>query len=282
MSTGLEIQIIAIFLSVSCALPGCFLVLRQMSMLTDSITHTVLLGIVLGYLITHDLSSPWLVMGASIMGLFTVWLTELISKVKYLANDSAMGIVFPLLFSIAMILISSFGSNVHLDTDMVLLGELAFLPFKRFMIGNVDMGATAIYTSGFLLICNLFFIRVFYKELKLISFDPIFAQTMGLSIVFIHYALMAMVSFTAVEAFEGVGSVLVIAFMIIPGNTAYLLVKDLKYMLIFSAIFAVISSVLGYHVARIYDISIAGSMAVMSGLIFAFVFIYKKQYYSLN
>ena len=272
MSSAFEIQLIAVLISMACALPGAFLVLRKMSMMSDSITHTILLGIVLAFFLTHDLSSPFLIAGAALMGVITVGLTETLTKTRLLSEDSAIGIVFPLLFSIAIILITRYAGSVHLDTDSVLLGELAFAPFDRMIVFGVDIGAKAIYTSGVLLLINAILIVLFYKELKVVTFDPILAAVLGFSPAIIHYGLMTLISLTAVGAFEAVGSVLVVAFMIGPPVTAYLLTDDLKVMLLLSALFGALSGVLGYQAAALLDVSIAGSMAVSIGLIFIFVF----------
>ena len=273
MSAAFEIQLIAVIISVACALPGVFLVLRKMSMMSDSITHTILLGIVLEFFLTQDLSSPFLIVGAALMGVVTVWLTETLTKTRLVSEDSAIGIVFPLLFSIAIILITRYAGSVHLDTDSVLLGELAFAPFDRLVVFGADIGAKAIYTSGVLLLLNAVVIIVFFKELKVVTFDPLLASVLGFSPVVVHYGLMTLVSLTAVGAFEAVGSVLVVAFMIGPPVTAYILTDDLRIMLLLSALFGGLSGVLGYQAAHLLDVSIAGSMAVTIGLIFALVFV---------
>ena len=274
MTAGVEIQLIAVIVSAACALPGVFLVLRKMSMMSDSITHTILLGIVLAFFLTEDLSSPLLIAGAALMGVATVWLTETLMNTRLMSEDSAVGIVFPLLFSIAIILITRYAGSVHLDTDSVLLGELAFAPFDRLVVFGVDIGAKAIYTSGALLLINVILITVFYKELKIVTFDPMLASLLGFSPGLVHYGLMTLVSLTAVGAFEAVGSVLVVAFMIGPPLTAYMLTDDLKKMLLLSAGFGALSGILGYHAALLPDVSIAGGMAVTTGLVFAVVFIF--------
>ena len=269
MNPGFEIQLIAIIVSVSCALPGVFLVLRKMSMMSDSITHTLLLGIVLAFFLANNMSSPLLIVGAALTGVATVWLTEMLVKTRLVAEDSATGVVFPLLFSIAVILITRYAGNIHIDTDAVLLGELAFAPFDRLIIVGVDIGARTIYTSGALLLINILLIAVFFKELGLAAFDPMLAAVLGFSPAIIHYGLMTLVSVTAVGAFEAVGSILVVAFMVAPPATAYLLTDDLKTMLIFSACFAMLSAVFGCRLAVWLDVSIAGSIAITGGLIFA-------------
>lgn len=274
MNPLLEIQLIAIFIGTACALPGVFLVLRKMTMMSDSISHTTLLGIVLAYFIVHDLSSPFLIIGASAMGVFTVWLTEALHKTKLVSEDSSIGIVFPLLFSIAVILISRYASSVHLDSDSVLEGDLVNAPFYRFELFGIDLGAKYIYVSLFYLIINIILISIFFKELKLSSFDPMLASVLGFSPVLLHYGLMSLVSVTAVGAFEAVGSILVIAFMAGPPITAYLLTEDLRKMLFISGGFGALNAILGFQFAMLFDVSISGMMAVMTGVTFLIVFIF--------
>lgn len=277
MSADLEIQLIAVIVAVACSLPGVFLVLRKMSMMTDAITHTILLGIVIAFFITESLTSPLLIVGATLMGVITVFLVELLNSTRLVSEDSAIGIVFPLLFSIAIIIISKYAGAVHLDTDSVLLGELAYAPFNRLILFGTDMGPKAVYSMGIILILNVAFIVGFFKELKIVTFDPALATILGFAPAFIHYSLMTLVSVTAVGAFESVGSILVIAFMIGPPITAYLLTDDLKTMIILSALTGSINAVLGYQIAAYLDVSIAGSMAVMTGITFLLVFVVAPQ-----
>lgn len=282
MSTIFQIQIIAILISIASGIIGVFLILKKMSMLSDSITHTILLGIVIAYFITKDLNSPLLIIGATIMGVITVWLTQRISNIDLVSDESAIGLVFPFLFSIAVILISKFGSNIHLDIDSVLLGELSFAPFNRLVVMGIDIGAKAIYISVIVLILNVIYIKLFFKELKLTIFDPTLAMTLGISTTYINYSLMTMVSLTTVVAFEVVGTVLVVAFMIGPPVTAYLLTDDLKNMLRLSCLFSAISSILGLQIALFFDISISGCMASMVGVIFLLVYFVKVIVFKRN
>lgn len=131
MGIALEIQLVALIVAVACSLPGVFLVLRRMALMSDAISHTVLLGIVLAFFVTHDIASPLLIAGAAAMGVITVGLVELLLRTRLVREDASIGLVFPALFSIAVILISRFAGSVHLDTDAVLLGEIAFAPFRR-------------------------------------------------------------------------------------------------------------------------------------------------------
>ena len=138
MTVHTEIFLIAIAVSIACAIPGVFLVLRRMSMMADAITHTVFLGIVLAFFMTEDLNSPFLLVGATLVGVGTVWLTEMIHNTGLVNEDASIGIIFPLLFSIAIILVSLYSGNAHLDVDTALLGEIAFAPFDRWIVNGND------------------------------------------------------------------------------------------------------------------------------------------------
>jgi len=269
----IEIQLITAVVAAACALPGVFLVLRRMALMSDAISHAILLGIVLAFFVTKDISSPLLVIAATLTGLVTVSLVELLNRTRLVREDAAIGLVFPVLFSIGVILISRFAGNVHLDTDAVLLGELAFAPFTRFVILGYDLGPRALYMMGGILLLNVLFILLFYKELKLATFDAGLAASLGFSPALIHYTLMAMVSVTAVGAFDAVGSILVVALMIAPPAAAYLLTDRLPRMIVLSALIGIASAISGYWLAHALDASIAGSMATMAGVLFALVFL---------
>jgi len=274
ISAQLEIQLIAIVVSAACALPGVFLVLRKMAMMSDAISHSILLGIVLAFFITKDLASPLLIVAATLTGVLTVTLVELLQRTRLVQKDTAIGLIFPLLFSIGVILIARYAGNVHLDTDAVLLGELAFAPFNRLILFEYDIGPKALYVMLGILIANVLFIAVFFKELKLVTFDPGLAAALGFSPAAIHYTLMTLVSITAVGAFDAVGSILVVAFMIGPPATAYLITDGLFRMLIYSVVIGFISSISGYWMAHFLDSSIAGSIATMIGVIFIGAFFF--------
>ena len=270
MGTGFEIQIIAFLVAASCSILGVFLVLKSMAMIADAITHTILLGIVLAFFLVHDLSSPLLIIGAGIIGVVTVYLVELLNSTLLLKEDSAIGIVFPFLFSIAVILISKYTKNIHLDIDSVLLGELAFSSFERMELFGISIAKDLVVILTVFLI-NLFFVVIFFKELKISTFDKSLALVLGMKPVLVHYMLMSMVSVTAVASFEAVGSILVVAFMIGPPITAYLLTDRLKNMIVLSMLIDGISSITGYQAAVIFDVSIAGSIAVIIGVLFFIV-----------
>jgi manganese/zinc/iron transport system permease protein len=264
-----EIQLIAVVVAVACALPGCFLVLRRLALLSDAVSHAILVGIAAAFLVTGDLGSPFLIAGAALSGLATVVCVELLHRTRLVREDAAIGLVFPTLFAIGVLLIARNASHAHLDTDSVLTGELVFAALEPFEPFGFYVGPRVLWVMLAILALNVAFIALFYKELKLASFDPALAVTLGLAPTALHYALMALVSVTAVGAFDAVGSPLVVALMIAPPAAAYLLTDRLSLMLLWSALLGVVSAVSGYWVAHALDASIAGSMATMTGVLFA-------------
>ncbi len=272
MPIAVEIQLVAVLTAVACAIPGAFLVLRRMALLSDAISHTVLLGIVLAYFVVRDLGSPLLIVAAAGTGVLTVALVETLTRTRLVRQDAAIGLVFPALFSVAVILVSRYAGNVHLDTDAVLLGELAFSPFRRLSANGLDLGPRALWVMGTVLALVLGFIAAFYKELKISTFDPALAAALGFSPTLLHYAFMGLVSVTAVGAFDAVGSVLVVALMIAPPSAAYLLTDSLPRMLVYSALIAAASAIAGFWLAWTVDASIAGAMATMAGVAFVLAF----------
>ena len=267
-SLDIEIQLLAVVVSVACALPGVFLVLRRMALLSDAISHSILLGIVLAFFWVQDLNSPILILAAAATGLLMVAMVEALHATRRVKEDAAIALVFPALFSLAVLLISRYAGNVHLDVDAVLLGEIAFAPFRRFEVGGRDLGPQALWTMSGILVLNLLFLLAFYKELKVSTFDAGLAAAMGFSPVLIQYAFMGLVSITAVGAFDAVGSILVVALMIAPPAAARLLTDRLPLMIGLSALLAAVSAVGGFWVAMALDASIAGSMATAAGLVF--------------
>lgn len=263
----IEILFVAIMVALSCASLGIFLVLNEKTMVADAITHTVLLGIVLGFFITVDLDSPLLLIGATIVGVTTVWLIEGIKQVAHLHQDTAIGIVFPFLFSLAVILLTKYASHVHLDVDAVFMGQLGFTLFNRLTFLDFDLGPIAAWRSLLLTLINVGFIAYCYQELKIMSFDKKYAKTIGIPVTLINYILMTLVSLTAVGAFEAVGSILVVAFMVGPALTAYTWTSDLKMMCFFTLIFAISDTIIGASIAYYFNISYSGVIASVSGVV---------------
>ena len=273
-SAQIEIQLIASLVAIACAIPGVFLVLRKMALISDAISHAILPGIVVGFFITHDLSSPLLIILAAMTGILTVFLVEFIQKTGLVKEDTAIGLVFPALFSVGVILIAQNANDVHLDIDSVLLGELAFAPFDRLVFFNTDVGPKSLWVIGVILSITLSLLLAFFKELKVSTFDVGLASALGFSPALLHYGLMSVASVTTVGAFDAVGAILVVALTIAPAATAYLLTKDLKKMIFLSVGFGVFSAITGYWLAHGLDASISGSIASILGLLFLLVFLF--------
>ena len=270
----LEIQLIAAIVAVACAIPGVFLVLRKMALISDAISHSILPGIVIGFFITQDLNSPLLILFAALTGVITVILVEVIQKTGLVKEDTAIGLVFPTMFSIGVILIAKNANDIHLDVDAVLLGELAFAPFDRMLISGMDMGPKSLWVMGGVLLVSITLLILFFKELKVSTFDVGLSSALGFSPVVLHYGLMSVSSVTIVGAFDAVGAILVVALMIAPAATAYLLTNDLKRMLVLSVVFGVFSAIAGYWLAHLLDASISGSMTTVLGIVFLLVYLF--------
>ncbi|MFW5441996.1 metal ABC transporter permease [Aerococcus urinaeequi] len=246
--------------AVSCALLGVFLVLKNMAMVADALSHTVLLGIVLGYFIAGDLDSPILFVGAALFGVMTVYAIEYAVNKFAIQSDAATGLVFTLLFALAIILISKYARNVHLDVDVVLSGEVVFATLNTMEIFGIQVPIS--FARMFvMLVINLAFVAVTYQQLKVSIFDPVYAKSIGVAVGFLNLVLMILVSITTVVAFDAVGAILVISLMVAPALSAHLLSKRLSIMLLVALLYGVINSVLGYYVAIYFNVSISGTIA---------------------
>lgn len=246
--------------AVSCALLGVFLVLKNMAMVADALSHTVLLGIVLGYFIAGDLDSPILFVGAALFGVMTVYAIEYVVNKFAIQSDAATGLVFTLLFALAIILISKYARNVHLDVDVVLSGEVVFATLNTMEIFGIQVPIS--FARMFvMLVINLAFVAVTYQQLKVSIFDPVYAKSIGVAVGFLNLVLMTLVSITTVVAFDTVGAILVISLMVAPALSAHLLSKRLSIMLLVSLLYGVINSALGYYVAIYFNVSISGTIA---------------------
>lgn len=271
-----ESYFVLLITAVACAVLSPFLVLRKLSMVSDAISHSVLLGIVIAFFIVKDVGSPFLIAGAALFGVITVFVVEFLSGTGLVKNDDAVGIVFPMFFALAVVLITKFARNVHLDTDVVLMGEVIIAPLNRIEFMGIDL-PKAFVQMGILLVVNLLFVIIFFKELKITTFDRGFAKLAGFSSVALFYVLMTLSSFTAVTAFDAVGAILVVSFLITPGAAAYLISKDLKVMIAISVGYAVINSIIGYVFSLLMNVSMSGMTAAAAGVTFLLTFLFNRE-----
>ncbi|MCU0476168.1 MAG: metal ABC transporter permease [Anaerolineae bacterium] len=352
--------LVGALVAISGAVLGTFLFLRQMSMTTDAISHTILLGIVVAFLVMTavfglepDLSSPWLILGAAAAGLGTVLLTEAIQRTGLVKADAALGLAFPFLFALSILLVSRYTEDVHLDIDSVTVGEIGlawanthsvclaacdsvtitpdhpsattervcvncasdglsprspqavfetrcancgtYTAAQAHAQGLTDSAPSLLFvpkslvSMGVITLINLLFVGVLYKELKLATFDSLLARALGFRPAALHYALMMLVSLTAVGAFDAVGSILVVAFFVIPPATAHLLTRRLSRMVVIAAGVGALAAWLGYDLARgqvfglidldaltggAWDVSISASMVVMMFVLFVLAWVF--------
>lgn len=261
----------AIACAVACSLVGNFLVLRRMSMLGDAITHAVLPGLAIAFFVTQSRASFPMFLGAAAVGVCTAFFTEWIQKSGRVDEGASLGVVFTTLFAIGLVLIVHSIDNVDLDADCVLYGAIELVPLDLITLFGFQVPRSFSVLCG-VMVLNAILIFAFFKELKITSFDTSLAASVGFPPSVVHYLLMTVVSITAVASFESVGSVLVVAMMIVPPATAYLLTSRLSHMIVASAGIACISAILG-HLSAIAiptwfgfrSTSTAGMMAVASG-----------------
>lgn len=285
------IVLVAILCALACALPGCFLVLRKMSMMGDAISHAVLPGLAIAFFISGTRASVSMFIGAIVIGVLTALFTQWISRFGKVDRGASMGIVFTSLFALGLILIVKAADHVDLDAECVLYGAIELVPLDTITFMGYDVPRAA-FVIGAVFLVNLTLILVFFKEFRLSSFDENLCDTMGISSRLMHYLLMTMVAVTTVACFEAVGSIIVIAMFIAPPATALLITNRLVPLLVTSCIFGAVSAV-GGHFSALYlpgllnipETNTSGMIAVFTGVVFTIVwiaFLVKKRRGSLE
>lgn len=255
----IEILLVLIMTSLSCSLLGTFIVLRNISMTTDALAHSIFLGIVIAFSFVNDLHSIYLIIGAALFGLLTVFFVEVISKNKLAKKSDALGLVYPFFFAIAIILTTKYFKNVNLDMDAIIMGNPIFTPFTRVF----NMPKT-LFVMSIIFFINALFVILFYKKLEIATFDEKFARLKGIRVNLLFYALMSLVSLTTVTAFESVGAVLVISFFVTSSATAHIISKTLKQMILTSMVIGATNSVIGFYIAVYFNVSITGMCSLVS------------------
>jgi manganese/zinc/iron transport system permease protein len=246
-----------------------------MAMVGDAISHAVLPGIVIAFLLSGSRDSATMLLGAGLIGILTTFLIEFFHTKAKLQTDASIGVTFTWLFAVGVVLISLFASRVDLDQDCVLYGEIAYVPLDLFITeAGTNLGPRALYIMSFVLVVVILFVAFGYKELFLTTFDPAFATAIGISTTLWHYLLMGAVSATTVASFESVGAILVVALLIGPAAAAYLLTDHFPTMLFLSVLLGMIASISGFYFAVWLDGSIAGAIAMMTGILFTLAMIF--------
>ena len=266
-----------LLVAIPCALLGSLLMLRKMAMVGDAISHAVLPGIVIAYLVSGSRDSLLLLFSAVLVGMLCTWLIQLFHEKAGLQSDAAIGVSFTSLFAIGVILISAFANQIDLDQDCVLYGEIAYAPLDLIIINGINIGPRQAWYMAIAALVTITFIILFYKELQLLSFDQRYANTTGLNINWLNQAIMLLVSLTTVLAFESVGAILVVALLVVPAATAWLLTNNFKTLLIASTIISMLSTLLGYGISTAFYGSVAAAIAIATGLFFIAALIYSKR-----
>jgi len=256
--------LMAFLVTAACGLVGNYLILRRMALVGDAISHSVLPGLAVAFLISGKLTLPAMLAGALGAGLLTTFLIEFLHTRSRIKADAAIGITFCSLFAFGVVLINVFASKVHLDAECVLYGELSNLALADYSLG---MPAPVLVMGGVAVIVAVLIV-LFYKELLITSFDALLAGSQGFAPGKMHLALMAALSIVIVAAFESVGAILVIAMLILPGATAQLLSTRLPVCLALSVLHAALSAVGGLHLSLILGCPMAPAVVVAGTLLF--------------
>lgn len=261
----------------ACAILGCFLVLRKLSLLGDAISHAVLPGIVVAFLFAGRSSFAALFLGALVTGILTTFFIQTLARFGGVGEDAGMGVVFTALFSIGVLLLTRLARDVHLDASCIIFGEIEYIPLDLIRVAGFQV-PRVLPSMLMALVLTVSFVALFWKELKLASFDPALAVSLGYSATLLHYLLMIMTAVVTVTAFEAVGSILVVAMLVVPPATAYLLTDRLPRMIFWSVVVAVASSFLGYVAAVVWQANVAGMTAVAAGVQFTLAVLLAPRY----
>ncbi|MEL6499010.1 MAG: iron chelate uptake ABC transporter family permease subunit [Planctomycetota bacterium] len=273
----------AVLAALVCGLLGNFLVLRRLSLMGDAISHSVLPGLVIAFLVASSPHPFAMFLGASIAGAVTVVLVEAVKRLGRIEPDAAMGVVFSVLFALGVLLIEEAAiRQLDLDADCLLHGQLETLVwfgaprtmgelFESDFLGAIPRQIGVLVG---MLVAAVLFVVVLFKELRIAAFDPSLATTQGFHAGVLHYVLMVFVAAATVASFEAVGSILVIAMLICPAATARLLTERLRTQVVCSVLVAAGVSIVGYVAATAVPsmwgkepVNAAGSMTVVAGCI---------------
>ncbi|MEX2171705.1 MAG: metal ABC transporter permease [Pirellulales bacterium] len=279
LTSPVTMRVIAVSIAtnVACALVGSFLVLRRMSLMGDALSHAVLPGLVLAYLWTGSMGILPMFIGAILAGMLTTFLTQTLHQYGHVPEDASMGVVFTSLFALGVVLLKRYAGNIHFDVACVYEGSLGLVATDVVTVAGWNVPRTLL-TIGPVLLLNFGLILLLWKEFKLSTFDPALATSMGYPATAMHYLLMLLVALTAMASFEAVGSILVVAMLIVPPATAQLLVNRLWQVLAVACGLAVVIAIAGYAAASYWDVAPAGAMTVVAGALFAVtVFISPQQ-----
>ncbi|WP_428815681.1 metal ABC transporter permease subunit [Lactococcus lactis] len=244
----------AVVIGVVSGAVGCFIILRGMSLIGDAISHAVLPGVAISYILGINFF-----VGAIIFGLLSSIIITFIKNNSIIKGDTAIGITFSSFLALGVILIGI--ANSSTDLFHILFGNIL-------AVQDIDKWLTIGVSIAVLVVIVLFF-----KELLITSFDPLMARAIGMKVNFYHYLLMVLLTFVSVTAMQSVGTILIVAMLITPAATAYLYTNSLKKMIILSSTIGGISSILGLFIGYSFNIAVGSSIVITSAIIFAISFL---------
>ncbi len=267
----MKAMIAGTLVSTVCGVIGCFIILRRTAFLADALAHSMLAGVVAGYLFMKlvfgtDAYAPAMIVGSIIAGFLTVGMVGFVSKFSRIKEDAVIGIMYTGIFALGGVLLSLFSKYVHIDLVHFLTGQLL-------AIQNADLWMMALVTVGVLAVVILFF-----RQLQLVSFDRVMAASIGIPVLALDYLLTTCTSLVVVAGVNVVGVILVVGLLIIPAATAYLLCDRLTRMLVVSAVFGVTSFLCGYLLSEIINIAPGSAVVVTSAFQFLVVFAVAPRY----
>ena len=265
-----QIIIMGILVSLACGLIGSFIVVRKLALMGDAISHGILPGIALAFMIMKSRALFPMFFGACLAGLLCSFCIEWLQKKSILKPDAALGVTFTTFFAFGVLLIAMYGGNAHIDAECLLYGEIGLIPLaENLSLAGIDLGARPIVSMFVVTILVIISVTVFYRQLLVSSFDFTLAKTLGLPVTLIHYGLMLLLALTIVSSFEAVGVILVISMLIFPSVTAVFFFSRMPAILFCSLPLSFVYSFGGFFLARWLDCSIAGAMVLVASVCFA-------------
>lgn len=271
MSIELWTLVIAVVTSLVCALCGTLLLVNRESMVSEGLSHAVLPGLVLAFILFRDYSSPWLIPSAAASGMVMVWLSNWLKRTRLVEPDAGLGLVFAGMFSVGVLMVNQNLKNVHFHEDCIIEGNLAAAPIDTIELAGFETPRAFVLMSFLLLIVGGF-ITLFFKELKLTLFDPSLAARFRMKPAVLQFVSLSLISLTTVAAFELAGSILIVGLMIAPPAAAYLLTNKLQRLLLIACGLGAVSAVAGALLAsRILNTEPTGPIASCAGCVFLFV-----------
>lgn len=272
------IMLMGFFVTAACGLVGNYLLLRRLALMGDAVSHSVLPGLVISFLLSQSRGTLPMFFGALVAGVVATLVIELIHTRSRVKQDAAIGIAFSTLFAFGVVLTALYAGQVDLDAECVLYGEIAFVPLEPpTLLGALTLGPAPVVRMGLVLLGVIVLVAAFYKELLVTSFDAGLARSLGYNPTASHFALMGALSIVVVSAFESVGAILVIAMLILPGATASLLTQRLPKMHVLAVAHAAACAVLGTHLGVWLDCSIGAAMVVAGAGLFAAAWVFSPR-----